>query len=290
MTKINKKKLVRLALDFLMNVSGTALLALGIHVFTAPCNIAPGGVSGLATIINYVSDWPIGLVSLFLNMPLFVLGWLGVGKKYTLKSLVSVVTFALFIDIVFAKVPEYTNNYLLAAIFGGVLTGTGMAMVFLTDASTGGTDILGKFIQVRLPHIPLGRLLLCIDAVIVLVSMIIFHSLEASLYAIITIFVSSRLIDAVIYGFDEGKLAYIISGKNEEIAEYILTEMNRGATFLDGEGAYSKAEKKVLLCVIRRNEFTKLRRYIRSADPRAFVAVTNAAEVFGEGFKNIHKE
>lgn len=275
--------------DIAATVVGTIVLALGVHIFTAPNNIAPGGVSGLSTMLLHLTGIPIGIGSFLINIPLFFLSWFTIGKKYTVKSLFSVILFSLTIDVFLKNVPVYSGDSMLASIFGGAIMGTGQAIVFLRDASTGGTDILGKFMQKRHPHLSMGKFLLIIDGMVVLLSMIVFDSIEASLYAIVAIFVSTKIIDVIIYGTDTGKLAYIVSSKTELIAQKIIADLDRSATFLKGHGAFTGEDTNVLICAIRTNEFFTLKRYVREIDDNAFMIVTDATEVFGEGFKNIEE-
>ena len=275
--------------DILINVMGTAVLALGIHTFTAPNLIAPGGVSGLAIVVNYLFPFlSIGVVSILINIPLFILGWVALGSRFVIKSLISVITFSVCVDILFARVPVYETDPMLAAIFGGVLIGAGQGLVIMRNASTGGTDILGRWLQKKYPHISFGKLLLAVDAGVVALSMIAFRSIEVSLYALICIFVSTKMIDALIYGADTGKLTYIISSKSAEIAGAVINKLDRSATFLKGAGAFSRKDIDVLLCAIRTNQFPLLKRLVHEIDPDAFMIVTDSSEVLGEGFKPIN--
>lgn len=273
--------------DIVGIVVGTTVLALGIHIFTAPNNIAPGGVSGMSTIMHRLFGLPIGVVSLCINIPLLILSWFSIGKRYTLKTLLSVMTFSIMMDLVIKNVPEYFGDPMLASLFGGVLIGGGQAIVFLRDASTGGTDILGKFLHKRNPNLSLGNLMLLIDGLVVVISMFVFSSIEVSLYAIITIFVGSKLIDVIIYGADNGKLVYIVSSQTHLIANKIIDDLDRSATFLKGRGAFSGKDSDVLICAIRTSEFFSLKKCVHEIDPNAFMIVTDSTEIFGEGFKNI---
>lgn len=284
---MNKNKLKSGFYDLIATIIGTTVLSLGIHIFTAPNNIAPGGVSGLSTIFFFLFGIPIGTAAFLINIPLFFLAWFTIGKQYTIKSIISVVLFSVIMDVCIKDVPTYFGNPMLAAIFGGVLIGGGQAIAFLRDSSTGGTDIVGKFIQKRHPHLSLGKIILLIDGVVVLISMFVFDSIEVCLYAIITIFVGTKLIDVIIYGADTGKLAYIVSSQSKIISEKIINELDRSATFLKGSGAFSGEDTDVLICAIRTNEFFKLKRYVYEVDPAAFMIVTDSTEIFGEGFKNI---
>lgn len=265
-------------------VIGTGIMALGNYVFTVPNLIAPGGVSGLATIISYLTSLPVGTLSLLLNLPIFILAYIILGRTSLFQSLISVLVYPLFMDFLFVKIPVYTEDILIAAVFGGILMGVGLAIVFQAGASTGGTDLLGLCVQRRFPHLPLGKLLFYIDSGIMLLSVVVFHSLNAFFYALLCNFLCTKIIDGIIYGADTGKVIYIISEKADEISRYVLDDMERGVTILEGRGAYSGTSKEVLLCATQTKEFPNLKKHITEIDPRAFIMVTDAAELVGEGF------
>lgn len=290
MTAGKSSKAKRLAIDILYDFIGASIYALGIHSFTVPNNIAPGGVTGLSTIINHFIGSPIGLTGFIINIPLLFMGLKFLGKKFTIKTLKSVVILSFTIDVIFLKMPVYLGDPILAALFGGVCTGVGLGTIFLRGSTTGGTDIVSRLIHLKYPHVSLGKLLLCIDAMVVILAVFTFRNIETALYAFITMFVSSRIIDALIYGVDRGKLILIVSPHAQEITQKVIESMNRGATILKAVGAYSSEERHVIMCAIRNPEFYQLKQIVNEIDPTAFMIVTEAGEVIGEGFKSIEEK
>ncbi len=279
------KKSIEVLLDILADFLGSFLFAISIHMFTAPNQIAPGGVSGICIIINYLTGFPIGLASFLINIPLLILGFKFIGKKFTVRTLKSVVILSVMLDFMEPILPTYQGNMILASLFGGIMMGIGLAVIFMRDSTTGGTDILSRLIQQKLPHVQMGKILLSIDFVVLILSAITFKNLEAMLYGIIAIYANAKMVDAILYGWDTGKLLFIISPNNAQIAEQILKQLDRGATFLDGTGAFSGEKKDVLLCAVRKNQFYRVKSIVYSIDPDAFLIVTETGEVIGEGFK-----
>lgn len=274
--------------DVVLILFGTAAYALGLYYFITPSNVAPGGVSGISILVNFVSGLPVGVVNAAINVPLLLVGWRFLGKEFIWKTLLSVISFTLFYDSVFPLfIRPYQGEKFLACLFGGVLMGIGLGLVFLRAGSTGGMDIVNKLLNRKFPHIPLGRATMSSDLVVIAFSIFVFRSIESALYAIIVIFISSQLIDMVVYGGDRGKLVYIFSLRYEDISDGIIKNLGRGVTLLDGEGAYTGQEKQVLMCALRNNEYHKVKKLVREIDPAAFMIVSDASEVAGEGFKPI---
>lgn len=274
-------------LSLLVLIGGCAITALGISVFLVPNRIAAGGVTGLATIIFHWTGWPVGLVSLALNIPLFLIGFRLIGSGFGLRTLVATIFLSIFIDL-FAGIGSITDDLLLAALAGGALTGVGLGFVFRQDATTGGTDLAARIIHDRVSFISIAQVLLIIDIMVVLTAAISFHSYELALYAAVTLVVTTKVIDAVTVGINYTKAAHIISVKSDEVAKQLLQELNRGVTGLEGRGLYTGARKEVLICVLRARQVPRLKRIVREIDSDAFVYLTDAREVFGEGFQN-HK-
>ena len=206
-----------------------------------------------------------------------------------LNTLLSTVFFNLLYDYIYPFLPNYRGNTLLAAIFGGLFIGLGIAIVFMRGGSTGGMDIVNKAVQVKKPHISLGKISFITDLIVISIAAVSFRSLESALYAVIAMFVSSKTIDALIYGTNVGKMVLIVSSKSEEIAKLIVSDLFRGCTIVDAHGAYSGQSKKVLLCACKNVEFYNLKHIVKRLDPRAFMIVSEAGEVFGEGFSSIHR-
>lgn len=277
-----------ITVDILLILLGTASYALGLYYFVTPSNVAPGGVSGISILANYAFGLPVGAVNAAINVPLLLVGWRFLGKEFIWKTLLSVVSFTVYYDSVFPLfIRPYGGEKLLACLFGGVLMGIGLGLVFLRAGSTGGMDIVNKLLNRRFPYIPLGRVTMLTDLVVIAFSIFVFGSIESALYAIIVIFISSQLIDIVVYGGDKGKLVYIFSLHYEEISHEIIQSLGRGVTLLNGEGAYTGQEKRILMCALRNNEYHKVKKLVHEIDPNAFLIVSDASEVAGEGFKPI---
>lgn len=265
-------------------LAGSVIVSLGVNLFLIPNKIAAGGVTGLATVIYYLTGMPVGTVMLLLNIPLFLLGVKILGKSFGIKTLFATFALSLAIDILHPLLSRLTDDLLLASVFGGVLVGFGLGLVLRQDASTGGTDLGAKILHKLIAYISVGQLLLILDSCIVLSAALVFRNYELGLYATITLFITSRVIDTVIVGVNYTKAVYIISDKSDEIAPVLVNEMNRGLTGLQGRGMYTGREKNVLLCVIRRRDLPHLKSTVLQIDENAFIFVTDVRDVLGEGF------
>jgi len=263
---------------------GCAITALGISVFLVPNKIAAGGVTGLATVIYHWTGWPVGLVSLGLNVPLFLVGFRLIGTGFGLRTLAATLLLSVFIDL-FAVLPSITDDLLLAGLAGGVLMGIGLGLVFRQDATTGGTDLAARIIHGGIPFISIAQVLMIIDVLVVLTAAISFKSYELALYAVVTLVISTKVIDSVTVGINFAKAAHIISERSDDVAERILEELDRGVTGLEGRGLYTSRHKEVLVCVLTARQVPRLKRIVKDVDPSAFVYLTDAREVFGEGFQ-----
>ena len=281
-----RKKGKEIILDSLAYLFGSAFFAVSVNLFTAPNNIAPGGILGLSTMIHSLFGLPIGVMILALNVPLIVMAVLKNGWGFMTRTLIGTGVTSVAIDLGALFLPAYTGDRILAALFGGVFAGIGLALIFMRGATTGGTDLVARLLQKKLSHIPMGRLMLGLDLIIVSVSAVVYRSIESVLYAVITIFVTSTLLDSILYGTgsNNGKMLFIISKKNEEIARAILEEMERGVTKLQATGGYSKVRGEVLLCAVRRQEITRIKSIIRTIDPDVFIITGEAGDIMGEGF------
>ncbi|MBQ8732722.1 MAG: YitT family protein [Oscillospiraceae bacterium] len=275
------------ALNIGADLLGGLLVALGIRLFTAPNEIAPGGVTGLATIFNHLFGLPIGGLILGLNLPVFALGWKSEGRTYVLRSLLSTGILTLMVDVVCRPVPPYEGNPLLAALFGGVLMGAGVSLIFLRNSSTGGTDILSRALVRRFPHISIGKFMMGIDLLVVLTGIMVYRNIEAGLYAVITIFVATRVVDGILCGVEEGRLVFVVSSKAEEIAGEVLSHLARGVTLFKTVGAYSGREGHTLLCGVGKVEYFRLKQIVHRVDPDAFMISATAGQILGEGFRPI---
>lgn len=290
MKQLNSGKIKNILIDCLYDVLGSLLYGIGIICFTAPNHVAPGGVSGIATLVNYVTDLPIGLVNFCINVPLVIIGFIVLGKAFTAKTFKSVIIMSFVLDYVVIHFPLYTGDVLLASLFGGVAMGAGLALVFMRGSTTGGTDILAKLIQLKAPHVPIGRMLLILDCFVLLAAAVVYGNIDASLFGLIAMFASAQVMDNILYGLENGKMVHIVSVKNDEIVKDIIAHLNRSATILKSRGAYSGAETDTIMVVVRKTEYFKLKTLVHSHDPNAFMIVTEAGEIIGEGWKPIDKD
>jgi len=268
--------------EYVYVIVGAAVIAIGFNVFLLPNQVASGGVSGISTILYGLFGWNPGIVQYVFNIPLFIAGVLFLGKKFGVKSFVGTVTLP-FIVLLTNSWEPWTDNPLLGALFGGIVVGLGIGLVFKGNASTGGTDLLAQIIT-KFTGISLGTSVLLIDGVIAISAAIVFD-LEKGLYALIGLYVTTKTIDIIQLGFSQSKMVYIITLKQDEVREAIYAEINRGVTKLPAIGGYTGEARPVLMVVVYQTEFTKLKQLIKSVDPSAFVIVSDAYEVLGEGFK-----
>ena len=285
--KLEKNKAARLALDGGFYLLGSICYALSVNVFSAPNQIAPGGVTGVATLLNYAFHLPIGAMILVINLPLLIAAWRKCGVGFTVRTLIVTVLSSVVIDVTARFLPPFRGEMILVALFGGVLSGAGLGLIYMRGATTGGSEIVARLLERRLRHVPIGRLILLVDAVVVAVSALVYRQIESALYALILIFVSSLVMDAIVYGGEKGKMLLIMSRREELIARRILQQMGRGVTLLNATGAYTGEDKRVLLCAVRRSEMYQLRTLVQDCDPDAFLIVVSTEEVLGEGFKSI---
>ncbi|XOQ48921.1 MAG: DUF2179 domain-containing protein [Eubacteriales bacterium] len=286
-----KAKVIEILKDNLFFLVGSLIYAVSVDVFTAPNHIAPGGITGVCTMINFIWHWPIGMTGLLFNIPIFIWAIMEIGYKLVGKTIIATVYVSVAIDVIAKVLPHYTGEKMVAALFGGLLEGIGLSLVFMRGGTTGGTDMIARLLGRKLRNFSMGKLMLGIDSLIILTSAIVYGSIESALYAVIAIFVSTRLIDSILYGTDTGtgKLLFIISKENDEITKDIL-EMDRGVTILKSRGAYSGREGEVLLCAVRRYEVVKVKDIVRSHDKNAFMIVGEAGEISGEGFREVKAE
>lgn len=268
--------------EYVYVLIGSAIVALSFNLFLLPNNIDSGGVSGISTITKAMFAWEPAYVQWAFNIPLFILGVLLLGKSFGVKTLVGTV-FLPFVVYLSRGLEPWTNEPLLAALYGGIGIGLGIGIVFRGKASTGGTDLAAQIIN-KFTGISLGKCVALIDGIIVITASIVF-SIEQGLYALIALFVTSKTIDLVQVGFGSSKMTLIITDKQEEVREGILNKIDRGVTRLTAHGGYTDSERPILMCVVDQSQFIKLKQLVKSIDETAFVVVTDASEVLGRGFK-----
>ncbi len=287
---MNKEKLTEFIKDIGADILGSVIFAIGVNTFTTPNDIAPGGVTGIATMLHSMTGIQMGTLTFLLNIPLVILGLVVLGKRFTINTFRTLLILSVITNLMEPVLPIYTDNPLLASMFGGVAIGIGMGIIFLRGSTTGGTDILGRVLLRYFQHIPLGKILLAIDFVIVTAAGIYYGTLEAALFALVSVYITERAMDSVLYGFNETRIAYVVSDKAVEVADRIMEETGRGVTYLNGEGGYQRAKKLVIMCAMPSRQFSQFKRIALEVDPLAFIMVAPASNVIGEGFKQTFDE
>ncbi len=271
-------------------ITGTCLFALGFDLFLVPNELTAGGLSGLAMILVHVLGvGSVGLVTTLVNLPLFIIGGRKIGKSFFAGSLIGMLSLSVAID-AFTVLPVPGVEPLIAVLYGGVLCGAGAGIVFMTGASTGGSDIVVRLLKMRYQHVPIGTITMCFDAVVAILTGLVFQDVSKTLYSGIAIFVTGTVLDAVVYRFDYSKVALIISKQHEAIAHAVGEKLQRGATFLHGQGVYSGNETKVVLTAVKRQQIAELKALVVEIDPDAFIIVQEAHQVLGDGFARYSKD
>ena len=269
---------------------GAVIYALAFDWFVAPNQIAMGGVTGLAQIVNaLVPVLPVGVLSILVNVPLFLAGWRLLGGRLLVSSLYAMAVSSLAIDVIAWMHIFPPMDPILATLYGGAGMGVGLGLVFSQGATTGGTDIIGKLLKLKFSWLPIGKLVMIPDMVVVILAAVVFGTVNAALYGLIQMYLLSKVMDMILYGWDTSRVAYIITDRWEETVQGLL-DMNRGVTLLQGKGAYTGAEKQVLLVAFRQREIVPIKRMLREIDPKAFFIVCDAHEILGEGFGDYQKE
>lgn len=283
----SKAFLKRLA-KYLAIVFGSAVYAIGFQFFMYPNSIVSGGIVGIAMLINHFTRFPVGVMTIIFNIPLFIVAWRHFGLDFLVGSLVGMAVSSAFVDIFAVTGIVLTHDPMLASIIGGVIKGAGLGAVYYVGATTGGMDIVAKMIRMKFPHLNFGTIILVLDAVIIAAYAVILGKYESAMYSVIAMFVVSKVIDLALYGIDNSLICYIISENSEELIRDIISgHIRRGVTVLEGQGAYSHNTKHVIMCVIKRTQIAELRRIVKNVDERAFFVVSDAKNVFGNGFENI---
>lgn len=287
MTKPNLTRMVR---DYAWIALGSVLYSLSFDWFYVPNQIGFGGLTALGMILNHLSpSIPIGTVVLVLNIPIFILGWKFLGGHTLVSSLFAMAATSVLVDLIAAIYTFPPMDPMLAAVFGGVSLGVSLGMIFSKGATTGGTDLIARLLKLPFAWLPMGKLLLVVDLAMLLAVSIAFRSMESAMYGIISLYISTLVMDMVLYGLDQSKVAYIVTTRPQEIAAEIDRQMDRGATFLHGEGSFSREEKLVLMCAFKQKQIVPLKALVHELDPEAFLIVCDAHEVLGQGFRRYQK-
>ena len=284
-----QKKVKNLLMDAVFFLAGSFLFAVSIDTFTAPNQIAAGGLTGVATILNHMFGIPIGTANILMNVPLLIWAYVEMGYQIIIKTVVATIVSSAMIDVMVPYLPQYQGEPLITIVFGGCLAGLGLALILMRGGTTGGTELAANLLSLHIHGFSLGKFIMVIDLVIVLASAVVYQEYESPLYAILVIYITSKVIDAVLYGTDRGtgKVMFIISPKNKEIARRIMDDLERGVTELRSRGAYSGQEGTVLMCAVSRQEVHKIYDIIHEIDINAFIVVNEAGEITGLGFREI---
>ncbi len=275
----------RLFVDMILIAIGSTIMALAYPMFLIPLRIVPGGVSGVSIIIHYLTNLPVGITTFILNIPLLAAGWLLIGRTFAFRTIIGMALSNLLIDFFtyIIKIPQITENFLLGAVFGGLMLGVGLGTTFLGNASTGGTDVIGQIVK-KYTNYSTGMGIMIVDFFIISLAGIVFKSFEASLYGYLALFLSSIVIDRVLEGSDYARGVFIISDKKNLIKEFIFLYLGKGATEFYGKTGFKEEETSILFTAINRKQLPLLKRNIKKIDPNAFVVVTNIYEIIGSGF------
>lgn len=285
-TLTQRSPLLQLLRDYALITLGCAIFALGFDLFMEPHSINVGGVSGLAMLIVEITGvGTVGLFTALLNVPLFLAGFKVLGRRFFFGSLFGMLASSLFLDL-FSFVPTPATETLLGALFGGAMSGVGIGLVFMGHASTGGTDVIARLLKRKFRDLKMGRLMLMVDLVVVTLTGIVFKDLSKALYSVVILFVSSEVMDAILYGLDYSTVALIITERGDTVYAAIDRQIHRGVTFLNGRGGYTGAPKTVVMTAVSRNQVSELKQVVQAADPAAFMILQEAHQVLGEGFKD----
>ncbi|MDR1345218.1 MAG: YitT family protein [Bacteroidales bacterium] len=293
----------QLAIEYGAIVLGTFIMAVGFVIFVSPLKLAPGGVYGVAIILHHLFNFPIGLSGICLDIPLLIIGTLWLGPKFGIKTVIGIVSLSGSITLLEhlygynpligmagnPTLPDPAANFIIA-LFGGAIIGLGLGIIFKTRATSGGTDIVAMILGKYLKHIPLGTLIIIVDSTVVLLALAVFNDWTIPLYSWLIIYVSGVVIDKVIAGFAGGKALIIISDYYDEIKERILTDLERGGTFLHGEGMYNNMDKKIIFTSISRKQLPVLIHFVHEIDPKAFISIMDSSETLGEGFASLREK
>lgn len=284
------KKSLQIGVYVLRCAVGCALFGLGFNLFLEPNGLNAGGLSGLAMVLVHLTEFgTVGVITIAANLPLFAVAGLRIGKKFFFASLLGMLFCSASIDL-FAALPRPETEPLVAALYGGLLCGGGLGIVFAGGGSTGGSDIIVRLLKQKWPNVQIGIISSCFDLVVVALTGIAFRNVQQALYSGVAIFVAGRVIDAVVYSFDYSRVAMIITGQYDAVAEAITTNLERGVTYLNGEGFYSGKHTKVVLTAVKRQQLAELKELVVSIDPNAFIIVQEAHQVLGDGFSRYSKD
>lgn len=279
------KAVLNWILDLIVFIAGGLLYSVAVLMFLTQNEISPGGLTGIASVLNYLFDLPIGVMVFIMNIPLLIMAFIRFGGVFIVKTTIATAVISTILEVSGRFVPDFKIEPILAAVFGGLLMGFALSLYLIRGSTTGGVDIISKLINSKFPHITVGRIMLFADAIVVASAAIVYKNLESALYSVVALYASSRVMDMMLYGSDNGKIIYIITEEYGTVSEKIMLLVGRGVTFLDVTGAYTGENRKMIMCTVRRNEVASVCKLVREKDKKAFVVVAEAGEILGEGFK-----
>lgn len=285
-----------LAVDFVMILAGSVCYAVAIGAFSDPHHIAPGGLTGIAILLNYLFDWiPIGVATIVMNIPLIIASWFMLSRSLAIRTMWGIVISSVMVDLLEPWLqgiyPADENaNPLLVCIFGGAILGLGVGLILRRGGTTGGSEVISRLLEKKFPHMSVGTLILVVDAVVITLSAIVYGNIANAMYAVVFVFIGSQIIDRVVYGGRSGKMIMIISQKQPEITQAVMTKVNRGVTLLKSKGGYSGQDQNTILVAVRRDEVFRLRQTVFEIDPDAFLMMLTTDEVRGLGFMNPNEQ
>ncbi|MBQ8649343.1 MAG: YitT family protein [Clostridia bacterium] len=281
------KKVYKIFGDILVYILGGFIYSAAVTMLISPNEISPGGFTGIATVLQYLFGLPTGAMLFALNIPVLIMGFISFGGIFIFKTAAATVIMSLTLEICEAVLPVFKVDKILACVFGGILMGLGLSLIMLKGATSGGVDIIAKFINRRYPHLTVGRLILFSDALVVAVTAIVYKNIESALYSVVSLYASSKIVDVMLYGSDKGKIIYIITNKAKEISNEIIAVLQRGVTEINVVGSFTGKQRKMLMCTVRRQEVSLVLNITRNLDNDSFIVVGEAGEIFGQGFKKI---
>ena len=288
MKKLSFSDVIKTAVRYIVIIVGCAIYGAATDYILLPNSVTSGGVMGIAIIINKLTQLPIGVMNILMNVPLFLAAWKLFGKKFLIDSLIGMSVSSVAVDLFALRELVLTGDPMLASIIGGVVKGAGLGMVLYTGATTGGVDIVAKFLRKKFAHINFGTIVLIMDTAVILTYAAVLGKYESAMYSLVSMFVIGKVTDAILYGTDNSCICYIISQSSDMLVKAItFGKIHRGVTVLEGVGGYSGKEKQVIMCVIKRPQIAELKKTVKSIDPGAFVILSDAKNVFGMGFDSI---
>lgn len=297
---LKKNTIKNFITDLVFILAGSICYAVAIGMFSAPNDIAPGGLTGIATLLNHLFEWmPIGTTTIVMNVPLLIIAWFVLSKSMVIRTLCGIMISSVLTDVVqpyvedlflSSIVVENGKDPILVCIFGGALLGLGVGLIMRRGGTTGGSEVISRLFEKKYPHMSVGTLILCVDAVVITLSAIVYGQIENALYAVVFVFVGSQIIDRVVYGGRSGKMIMIMSKKQPEITEAIMHKVNRGVTLLKSQGGYSGQDQNTMLVAVRKDEVYRLRKTVFDIDPDAFLMMLTTDEVRGLGFLHPYED